>query len=203
MANRRSKFLVLGLAAATAYGAWTVGSSLLGDDDTETEATKHVVNQVWLERLPANHRDMVGHLAIVKHPQGQVGIAGRSSQWRHSIDVFMWKLEGHRLEVYFPQDEMRSKVRVSTYECEGEAPHPFELCMDVEAGDRKATYYSRRDWKIEPNNVEESLETFAETYPTVAQSIVAEFDGEVDGEVSARVLDSDASEWRESDALPW
>ncbi len=199
MANRRSKFLMLGLAAATAYGAWSVGSSLLGDDDSETEGTRYVVNQVWLERLPENHRDMIGHVSIIDHPQGKVGIVGKSSNWRHFIEVFMWKLDGHRLQLFFPQDEVRSNVRVNTYDCEGDAPHPFEICMDVSAGDRKATYYSRRDWKIEPHDVEGSLEALAETSPLVAQSIAAELEGDIE----TRLVDTDSVQWQQTDALPW
>ncbi|MEM6995671.1 MAG: hypothetical protein AAF721_34500 [Myxococcota bacterium] len=156
MANRRSKFLVLGLAAAAAYGAWTVGSSLLSDD-AETEGTKYVVNHVWLERLPQNQRDMIGHVAIIDHPQGRVGVVGKSSNWRHFIEVFMWKLQGKRLELFFPQEEQRSKVTVNTYDCEGDAPHPFEICMDVSGGRHTTTFYSRRDWKIEPHDVEGSM----------------------------------------------
>ena len=169
---------------------------MLGDD-AEAEGTQHVVNQVWLERIPTDPRDMIGHLVIVDHPQGKIGAAGRSSQWRHMIEVFMWKLDGHRLGLFSPQDKQRAKVRVKTYDCEGDAPEPFEICMDIEADDRKVTYYSRREWEIEPHNVADSLEDFAETYPNVARAIATELDG------APVVTDVDTSGWSETAGLPW
>ena len=198
MANGRTKFLVLGLAAATIYGTWSLASSLMGDDP-ETDSTRYAVNHVWLERLPDNQRDMIAHLALVEHPQGKVGIAGRSSNWRHFIEAYLWKLEGQRLSLYFPQDEVRAHVTLKTYDCKGEAPHPFEICMDIQAGERKATYYSRRDWKIEPHDVEDSLETLAETNPAIARSIAAE----LHGEVAVLELDPDAVDWPEVAAFPF
>lgn len=198
MAKTGTKWLAAGLAAAAAYGAWTLGSGMLGDD-TEAEGTQYVVNHVWLERLPENHRDMIGHLAIIDHPQGQFGVAGRSSNWRHFVEVFMWKLDGHRLGLFFPQDEVRAKLKVRTYDCEGEAPHPFELCMDLQAGERQMTYYSRRDWKIEPQDVEGSLEAFAETNPAIARSIAAE----LSDQDSLAVVDTDEIDWTDIAALPW
>ena len=197
MANRRSKMVGLGLAAATAWGAWTVGSKLLGDD-AETEGTRFVVNQVWLERLPTNDRDMIGHLALIKHPEGRVGIAGRSSNWRHFIEAYLWKLKGNSLELFFPQDEVHGKVEVKTYDCKGSAPAPFEICMDIKARNRSVTYYSKREWKIEPRNAADSLDALAEDFPRLAEQIGSE----LSGEITTRVVDIDTVDWAETDALP-
>jgi len=196
MANRRSnsgfKWVALPIAAALGWGAWTAGSALLGDD-SEAEGTRYVVNHVWIERLPEGPRDMIGHLAMIDHRQGRIGGAGRSSQWRHFIEIFQWKLDGHRLDLFFPQDEMHTAVGVKTYPCD--APQPFDICMDIEAGRRKVTYYSNRDWEIDPGNAEASLEALTEEHPELAN--VFELD------TSSAELDVDAVDWTETNTLPF
>lgn len=167
MAKGVSKLLAVALAGAGIWGAYRLGSDLLSGDE-ETESTRHVVNQVWLERMPASQRDMIGHLLIVDHPEGKVGIAGKSSQWRHFIEAFLWKLQGHRLSVYFPQEEARADLKVKSWRCEGEAPAPFQLCLEISNGRRTANFYSRDDWKIEPHHTAESLAEIAEGTPELA-----------------------------------
>jgi hypothetical protein len=162
MAKGVNKLLAVALAGAGLYGAWTVGKSLLSSD-TDAESTRYVVNQIWIERMPQSQRELVGHLVVVDHPQGHFGAAGRSSQWRHMIEGFVWKLEGQRLNVYFPQDEVHAAVQVRTYNCEDEAPAPFELCLELTNGGRSVTYYSRKDWKIEPHDADQIAELAEET----------------------------------------
>jgi hypothetical protein len=167
MPKRASKLLVLGTIAAAGIFTWTIGKRIVSDD-TEADGTKHVVNQVWLERMPDNSRDMIGHLVIIDHPEGKIGAAGRSSQWRHFIEVFLWRLDGSKLDIFLPQDEVRAQLKVRSWECADEAPRPFELCLEIAQGDRRAVYYSRKDWRIQPTDVEESLEDIGEDAPDVA-----------------------------------
>lgn len=196
MAKAGTKLVVVGIAAVTAWGAWTLGTRMFGDDDAAS--TQHVVNQVWIERMPTGQRDQIHHLAIVDHPQGKVGIAGRSSSWRHFIEGFRWRLEGHRLSLYFPQEEARANLKVRSYDCEGEAPAPFELCLELSQGERSATYYSRRDWKIEPHDTEATLDALEQTDPNLA----AVLEGELGGQAGIDV-DLDAAErWPERTELP-
>lgn len=195
MRNAGTKLAVLGVAAATAWGAWALGSALFGDD-AEAEGTRHLVNQVWIERVPDNHRDMIGHLVILDHPQGKFGVVGKSSNWRHYLEVFMWKLEGSRLSLFFPQEEVKTSVKVKTWDCSDEAPHPFELCLKVSRGDRSATYYSRRDWKVDPQDVEDSLEDLADELPALSATISDRLEDPALGEDA---LEVDELDWPETD----
>jgi hypothetical protein len=167
MAKAASKLLAVALVGAGIFGAYRLGTSIFGDD-AETESTRHVVNQVWLERMPDSQRDMIAHLLLVDHPEGKIGIAGKSSQWRHFIEAFVWKLQGSKLSVYFPQEEARAELKVKSWRCEGEAPSPFQLCLEISNGRRTAHFYSRDDWKVDPHNAAASLQELAEDSPELA-----------------------------------
>lgn len=163
MAKTTAKLLGLALVGAGVYGLWTMGQGLLGED--ETSGTRHVVNQVWIERAPQGPRDMIGHLVLLDMPEGRFGAAGKSSQWRHVIEVFQWGLEGNRLSVFFPQDRVKAQVEVRSWSCKGEAPEPFELCLEISNGRRKAVFYSLEEWHIDPDRAEASLAELREEHP--------------------------------------
>jgi hypothetical protein len=184
------------LAAVGAAGAtlWWAGSALFGD--ASTAGAKHAVNQVWIERLPANPRDRVDHFVLVRHPEGRIGAIGKSSQWRHHIELFLWGLEGDKLSVFLPQDEVKASLKVRTWECAGEAPKPFELCLELSnAKGRSVTMYSRKDWVIDPGSAADSLEAIADDEPALA-GLVAELDG-VDRVPSEQDANVDADGWAE------
>lgn len=167
MAKTTNTLLALTLAGTGAWGVWSLGQSLFGDDPS-VEGTEWVVNQVWVERLPENERDMIGHLALIQNRRMRIGVAGRSSQWRIFIEAFKWGLERDRLSLYFPQEEVKAQVKVRTWRCAGEAPDPFELCLEVSSGRRKATYYSREDWVIDADDLEGSREQLVAATPELA-----------------------------------
>ena len=183
MAKTTTKLLGLALAGAGAYGLWTAGQSLFGED--EAAGTRHLVNQVWIERLPKNQRDMIGHLVLLDIPDGRVGAAGKSSQWRVLLELFQWGLEGDRLSVFFPQDRVKAQLSVRTWACEGEAPEPFELCLEISNGRRKAVFYSLEEWHIDPEHADESLAELRTSYPELgglAQDVVVPVDVDDDDE---------------------
>lgn len=155
MPNNGKKLLALALVGACSFGAWKLSGALLSG---EAQASKHAVNQLWIDHVPVDERDMINTLVILDHPQGRVGVAGQSSQWRIMMDGLRWELAGSTLELFFPQDRVRLKVAVETWECKGEAPAPFELCMQLtnEHG-RSVMLYSREDWEIDPGNTPGSL----------------------------------------------
>lgn len=192
MANNAAKLLAVALAGAGTYGLWTLGQSLLGDD--QAEGTQHVVNQVWIERVPVGPRDMIGHLVLLDLSEGRLGGAGRSSQWRHFIELFQWGLEGHRLSVYFPQEQAKAQLKVRSWRCEGEAPEPFELCLEISNRRRSTTFYSMEDWVIDPDHADQSLAALAEEHPELA--------GMMDPVSPAMVIEpSEAEGWPEVDGL--
>lgn len=162
-----SKFKTGLVAAAVLAGGVAVGYGAFGGDDPEADGTRHLVNQVWIERVPDGPRDMIGHFALIKHPRGNFGAVGRSSQWRHLIEGLMWKLEGSRLSLYFPQEESKTAVKARTWKCEGEAPAPFQLCLEVSAKGGSRTFYSRKDWVIDVDDVDGSIEALTEANPAL------------------------------------
>lgn len=166
---KTKKIIAVAVAGAAAWGLWTAGSALMGDE--EATGTQHAVNQVWIERIPQGPRDMIGHLVLLDLPEGRIGAVGRSSQWRHFLEAFKYGLEGHRLSIYFPQEQVNGHFKVRTWRCEGEAPEPFELCLEISDGRRSQTMYSLEEWHIDPDDRAGSLAQIAEDYPSLANSL--------------------------------
>ena len=187
--------VALAVVGGLAFGTWTLGQRLFGDDEVGGEGARHAVNQVWIERVPADQRDMINHFVLVKHPQGKIGGFGKSSQWRHFVELFQWGLEGERLSVFLPQERTKAQLKVRTWECAGEAPDPFELCLELSNGKRSMKMYSRKDWVVEPHDVDGSIEAIAEEQPELA-AILRD-----DGLGSDAAPIEDAESWPEIDLL--
>lgn len=176
--------LALGAIAALSVGTY----SLFSASDEDTAGTRDLVNQVWIERMPENHQDMIGHIVILERDGEQFGVIGRSSAWRHGLEVFGWRLEGSRLKLFFPQDRVRGEVKARTWKCAGEAPEPFELCLEFSNKQgRTVQFYSRPDWVVKDAG---SLEALAMETPELA----GVFDNVV---LSAPGLDIDSMEFEE------
>ncbi len=196
MSKAGKKVVALAIVGGLVAGTWMVGSRIFGDDEVGDEGARHAVNQVWIERVPADQRDMINHFVLVKHPQGKIGGFGKSSQWRHFVELFQWGLEGERLSVFLPQERQKAQLRVKTWECDGEAPEPFELCLELSNGKRSIKMFSRKDWVIEPQDVEGSIAAIGEAQPELAELLRGD-------EVLARetTLDESAQSWPEIDLL--
>jgi len=123
---------------------WTGGQWLLAGPPS-------VENQLWVERLPRSDRDEVASLLFLapEDSNQRLGAFARSSTWKRRVDLFRYGLVGQRARLVFPQDGHSVVVDLKTYACEGRAPAPFTLCLDVTAGDgRTATLYSLDDWEV-------------------------------------------------------
>jgi hypothetical protein len=162
--TRFGRNIVLATVAVTAAAG---GRFLFGGDSEEAHA-EDLLNHPWLDRLPADERDMIAHLLVLEHPRARVGVVGRSSQWRHFVEVFKWRLEGNQLTAVFPQERSRVQFHVRTWSCEGEAPRPFDLCLEVRRGERRAFLYSREDWVIDPQAPDSSLAELVREQPVLA-----------------------------------
>lgn len=179
MSKQRNTLIALALAGACGFGVYQAGQALFA---SEAQSTEHAINQVWIDHVPRDDRDMIAHMVLIDHREGQFGAIGRSSQWRHMIDVFKWKLQGDRLGVFFPQDRTRGQVKLETWECAGEAPAPFELCLRLTSKNGESlVLYSREEWKIEPQAIDDSLEAIAEDTPALAGVL-----GEIEDEQAER-----------------
>lgn len=152
MAQRRSPWLVVLIAAGTAYGAWKVASALFGDDAVDSV---RLANQVWLDRMPRDDRDMVVNLILVERDQRRVGAVARASRWRAQVEGLLWAREGNRVRMHFPQDHKRAVFAARAWNCAGEAPRPFELCLELrrqrDGAPRPLRFYSRKDWVVRPH----------------------------------------------------
>ena len=164
--SKKTKAAVVAVAiAASGFGLYKLGSKMLSGDAAKAE---HLSNQVWIQRLPTDSRDIIGHVVFIEHRRGKFGAVGRSSQWRHSAEIFQWNMQGDTLGMHFPQDRMKGKAKVRTWECEGEAPEPFELCLEISNGDRKVNFYSRKDWEIDVDKAEKSFAKIVKDEPALA-----------------------------------
>jgi hypothetical protein len=198
MSKVGNKLVALAIVGGVVVTTWTLGKQLLGDDDdVGGDGARHAVNQVWIERVPADQRDMINHFVLVKHPQGKIGGFGKSSQWRHFVELFQWGLEGERLSVFLPQERTKAQLKVRTWECAGEAPDPFELCLELSNGKRSMKMYSRKDWVIEPHDVDGSIDAIAQEQPELAA--VLRGDATADRlELEAAPLEN-TDDWQETD----
>jgi len=118
---------------------------------TEGQDAAMLANRPWIDRMPEGPRDIVGHVTFLEHPRGKLGAAGRSSQWRHAIELFGWRQKGGRVDLFFPQERARGQLAAKTWRCAGEAPEPFDLCLELRDDVHRLRLYSREDWRIEPH----------------------------------------------------
>lgn len=166
MSKAPKKLVALALVGAGVFGTYQLLSG--PESDEEAAGTENLVNHFWIQRMPEHERDMVAHLLVLDHPRMKIGVAGKSSQWRHFAELFKWGLEGDTLLTAFPQERARAKFKVKTWDCSGDAPHPFELCLKISRGDRSVVFYSREDWVVEPHDVKGSLADLEDEHPELA-----------------------------------
>jgi hypothetical protein len=196
MSRSNTKWITLAVVAAAGFG----GYRLISSCGEAQDGLKHLANQVWIERLPENDRDQIHHLVLIQEGRDRFGAFGRSSTWRHFVEVFMWQREEDRLTLHLPQDRVRLDLTARVWNCEDEAPEPFELCLEISVQDRKRVYYSRRDWVIDPHDVDGSIADLAEANPELAPVLQEMGDDMIPTELELEVESAD--EWPEDAADP-
>jgi hypothetical protein len=123
---------------------------------------------VGIERRPQDQRDMVRNVLLLDHPRGRVGVTGRSSAWRHDLELFHWALERDHLLLRFPQSGNKEQRALRVWRCAGEAPKPFDLCLELTTANGRERYFSREDWQIEPGSAGEELAQLRASEPDLA-----------------------------------
>jgi hypothetical protein len=157
------------LAALAAIGALAVGSYKLATAVFgEAASAPRLHNQVWIERLPTDDRDMIHHLVMIDEDGERFGAFGKSSQWRHFVELFRWAREENRLTLLLPQDRKRLELGVKVWECAGEAPAPFQLCLELSNKRKTMRYYSRHDWSLDGADSIAALKT---NHPELGQAL--------------------------------
>ncbi len=172
-----SKWLAVSLSLSLIAGAFFVLRPARPD------RAKHLINRVWIERMPRGDRDMVHSFVAVSAEGERVGAFSHASRWRARAELFRHRLAGGELTMVFPQAKRRVKAQVRTWECEGKAPPPFELCLAIKDGDRTMKLYSRHDWKLP---VDDAATAAPVMLPGLAgapalDEAIAPFDGPADG----------------------
>jgi hypothetical protein len=160
-----------GVILGTAIGALLAGRAVIGWLSPSRGPAPKVENQLWVERQPRNDRDLVHHLILVEDKEKRIGVTGRGSRWRLEIDRVRWRRdERGRLEITFPQAGHHIHFDTRSWECKGEAPAPFELCLELSCEGKGTTLYSRREWKVGPR---EALPEDAAALPGVRSLVDA------------------------------
>lgn len=173
MANQgRAWWRWLALAIAGVV-IWQVAGRLV----PHRSGTDKLINQLWVERMPRDDRDLVWHLVALDRAGHHVGVLGRSSRWRVVTDRLIWKLERNTFTIITPQNRCRSTLKVRAWKCAGQAPKPFELCLELESGGKRYRYYSRNDWGIKPNGQIDGDAELAAPVLRVAQDDTGSDDG--------------------------
>jgi hypothetical protein len=141
-------------------GGASVGALQCSGQQAEPASAEHLTQRLWVDRMPRGERDMIRKLALVRSiDHGRFGVAERGSVWRHHTEVFKWGLHDGRLQMYLPQDRKHLTATVRTWECEGEAPDGFELCLEIRGGaGGTMRLYSRHDWKLHPRPSDDILD---------------------------------------------
>jgi hypothetical protein len=148
MARRTRQWVPWLLVLGLLVGLWRLGSWLFGAG--ELAGTDQLVNQFWIERVPRNDRDRVLQLALIRQDDKRVGFVARASRWQLHVDGFVWGQEGDRLRARFPQTGQRLQAQARTWPCKGEAPRPFELCLELRREGQVVKLFSMREWVIRP-----------------------------------------------------
>jgi hypothetical protein len=132
----------IGVVVATGFAVvrWLV---------TDDAGWSLVENRAWIERMPRTPRDMTRKIAFIHDDGERVGVVVHSSEFRLFRDVFFWfRRDDGRVRMTFPQVQKDRMPAIRGWRCEGEAPAPFELCMEIKDGDQRLVLYSMNEWEL-------------------------------------------------------
>lgn len=113
--------------AVSAVGLLGYGTSWL------LESKPGVENQMWLERLPRSPQDKVLYLMFAARDDSaeRIGLVQEASVWERRMELFIYGLVRDKARLVFPQDGRAVVLTLKPYDCEGRAPEPFTMCLDV------------------------------------------------------------------------
>lgn len=115
-------------------------------EPVEEPAKPRFANHVWVDRLPKDARDRVRVLVPVRKGARTVGVAHHSSRYSVHAERFTFGRKEGKLELRFLQTRTKKRVDARVWRCEGRAPKPFQLCLELRDGGRRHMLYSRDDW---------------------------------------------------------
>jgi hypothetical protein len=160
------------LLAVAGVAAWQAARLFIA----RRASTQKLINQLWVERMPAHPRDMVWHFLAIDQDGRHLGAIGQASRWRVHTDGFIWRQQGDEITFVTPQNRCKSTLKARTWKCAGEAPKPFDLCLELASKDKRFRYYSRREWVIRPGGHLEGDDLPAAGAPVVQAALAASGD---------------------------
>lgn len=138
---------------------WLFGSS--NDDDQDSlDGRNHVVNRVWIDKVPENLRDKIDIFVAQADPQ--FGAFQRTSAYEGDYTVFQWSAGSKgalSIDMLQTGKQYKLRAKVSHDNCK-----QFDVCMTLKGAPRGATkYYSMKDWVIDGTPTPQRLQRFIRT----------------------------------------
>jgi len=139
------------VATSLAVATWFIKDP--GPDSTsEIEASEHLTNRVWINKMPKGHRDTVRSLAFVeKKKKKAFGVVQAASRWRLFREAFLFSKQGNKVVLKFPQENKKVTLDAKTFKCNVK---PFDLCLELKQGKRTLKLYSKKKWTFDETPAE-------------------------------------------------
>lgn len=139
----KKALLVTALLATVGYGGWRLVRH--GDSPVTTDDTKLALDRIWVDHMPRTERDTIQVFAGITDEQ--FGLFQATSSWKGNFELFVFKINGDKIRITYPQDGTKEDVRLKARPCkEGD----MDYCMEVEGSSRGVKkYYSRKGWEID------------------------------------------------------
>lgn len=112
-----------------------------------------ISNRIWVDRVPSSPRDLTLQLVLVDKAKLRGGVISQVSQWRWNAERMRYKTKGSRLTMEFPQDGRKTTFTTRIWSCKGEAPKPFDLCLELKKGGAKLVLYSHAKGGLSQQNL--------------------------------------------------
>jgi len=124
-----------------------------------------ITNRFWQNKTPKDGRDLTFHMVLFDKAKIRAGAMAHLSEWRYYVDRVRFSVKGDTLTVESPQDRTKTKYTVRTWRCKGEAPKPFDLCLELKKGGKKVTLYSDSHTHFAEGETQRLLQRAAHTGP--------------------------------------
>jgi hypothetical protein len=147
---KRKKLRRLLLLAAIIYILWKIVSGCYAyfAGAGESSGTDKLLNRVWISNLPDDPRKPAYVLLFVDKAKQRLGASVTGTAYKHLTEMLSYTLEGDQLTVVHLQDNKTVKWKARTWTCKGEAPKPFDLCLELKGDVANVKLYSGIDWVI-------------------------------------------------------
>jgi len=146
----RSPLALLAIAGVIAFG-WTSREVPAPSASGEPSTEANLVARPWVDRLPEEPEDKFKLYFFSKERfdrKNKVGVFMSGNFWKREIELFAFRVEGDKIEYFFPYDESKAK---SSFVVQNKADRPeFDMTLFVQSDPRnngaKGVYFSCEEW---------------------------------------------------------